>query len=305
MSAITRARAAKWIRGQGIEIGALNAPLLVRDGVDVRYVDRAPIEVLRDHYRELGAQPLVSPSIIGHANDLSALSDDSVDFVIANHLLEHLEDPIGGLQEMLRVIRPGGTLFMALPDPRVTFDVDRALTTAEHVVDEFRNGTQRTRQSHFEDWVAKAEPHVEWMQQAGVGTGPMRVRELMEMDYSIHFHVWRPDTFLVLIVAAMTEAHLELELVDFKPRLLHDTEYIFVFSKGTAGLALDPSLLELKGIDDLSAELAAITSSHSWRLTSPLRMAGKVARGLSHGARRSRRSGDAQPPAASKGGPQS
>jgi SAM-dependent methyltransferase len=305
MSARTRARAAKWIRGQGIEIGALNAPLLVRDGVHVRYVDRAPIEVLRDHYRELGGQPLVSPSIIGHANDLSALSDDSVDFVIANHLVEHLEDPIGGLQEMLRVVRPGGTLLMALPDPRVTFDVDRALTTAEHVVDEFRNGTQHTRQSHFEDWVDKAEPHVEWMQQAGVGTGPPRVRELMEMDYSIHFHVWRPDTFLVFIVAAMTEANLELELVDFEPRLHQDTEYIFVFSKGTAGLALDPPLLELKGIDDLSAELAAITSSRSWRLTSPLRRAGQAARRLSHGARGSRRSGEAQPPPASKGGPQS
>ena len=123
MSSPKRIRAARWLRGSGIEIGALNAPLEVAPGVTVHYVDRAPVDVLRGQYGELADQSLVPVSIIGDAHDLSALADESVDFVIANHLLEHLENPIRGLQEMLRVIRPGGILYTALPDPRATLDV--------------------------------------------------------------------------------------------------------------------------------------------------------------------------------------
>jgi SAM-dependent methyltransferase len=280
----SRARAARWLTGAGAEIGALNAPLTVPEGVEVRYVDRAPIEVLRDHYQELGDLPLVKPSLIGDAQDLSALADDSTDFVIANHLLEHLEDPIRGLKEMVRVIRSGGVLFLALPDPRVTFDVDRALTSVEHLVSEFRLGTQDTRQAHYEDWVAKAEPHVDWMQQAGVGKGPERVRELMDMDYSIHFHLWRPDTFLEFIFAAAGEASLELELLDFQPRLAGDNEYIFVFRKGDMGAAgvSPPSSLDIDASDS-RAELAALIRSRSWRMTRPLRAAADAGRQLRHG----------------------
>jgi len=279
MSATSRARAGRWIQGEGIEIGALNAPMTVPGDVAVRYVDRAPLDALRRQYPELADQALVSPSIIGQADDLSALGADSVDFVIANHLVEHLEDPIGALREMVRVIRPGGILFMALPDPRVTFDVDRELTSAEHVIDEFRNGTKQTREDHFRDWVAKAEPHVDWVKAAGIVGGPDRVRQLIEMDYSIHFHVWRPDTFMEFMVVASREAHLELEPVDFQPRVADDNEYIFIFAKGMGGLARDraPTPAEIR-VGSLEAHVAAITGSRSWRLTAPLRVAGRALR---------------------------
>jgi predicted SAM-dependent methyltransferase len=228
-----RARAARWLSGSGIEIGALHNPLPVPDGVDVRYVDRLPETELRRHYQELEGEPLVPVSVIGDAEDLSTLADDSVDFVIANHLLEHLENPIKGLREMTRVLRSGGILYLALPDPRVTFDRNRALTPVEHVVDEYRNGTSATREAHFTDWVENVEPLVEWMQQAKVATGPQRVRELLDIDYSIHFHVWRADTFFEFLVTATQLAGVEIEPLEFLAcDGASDDEYIFVFRKG-------------------------------------------------------------------------
>jgi ubiquinone/menaquinone biosynthesis C-methylase UbiE len=62
--------------------------------------------------------PFAPVSVIGDAHDLSAFADARVDFVIANHLLEHLEDPVRGLVEMCRVLRPRGVLYVALPHPR-------------------------------------------------------------------------------------------------------------------------------------------------------------------------------------------
>jgi predicted SAM-dependent methyltransferase len=295
MNTQKRVRAARWLQGSGIEIGALDTPLVVPPGVEVRYVDRVPTDQLHEQYRELPDAEFVPVSIVGDAQDLSSLGDSSVDFVIANHLLEHLEDPITGLREMLRVIRRGGVLYLALPDPRVTFDVDRELTPVDHVVDEYRNGTAHTREAHFTEWVATAERHIEWMQKAGVKTGPERVRELMDLDYSIHFHVWRPDTFLEFLVAATVEAGLEMELAEFIPRQGGDDEYIFVFLKGIAPIDVDvpplpegPEVQQLREqVATLRAEadrlrstadqLAAVTRSRSWRLTAPLRAASVAA----------------------------
>lgn len=129
------------------------------------------------------------------------------------------------------------------------------------------------------------------MQKAGVKTGPERVRELLELDYSIHFHVWRPDTFLEFIVTATREAGLEMELAEFIPRQGGDNEYIFVFLKGIAPVDWHvPTVAEEQEAEELRREvatlrgelarlqgaadqLAAVTGSRSWQVTAPLRAA--------------------------------
>ena len=190
------------------------------------------MDQLRARYPELAEEPLMPVSVIGNAQDLSELSDDSVDFVVANHLFEHLDNPILGMTEMVRVLRPSGVLYLALPEPRVTFDSKRDLTTVQHVLDEYRDGPDRTREAHFTEWVERVEAHLEGNKGQDV---PARVRFLAEVDYSIHFHVWRPDTFIDFLAATRAETGIELELVDFAP--CHggeDNEFIFVFHKGIA-----------------------------------------------------------------------
>jgi hypothetical protein len=196
----------------------------------------------RRHYPELGDKRLVPIDLIGDAENLSTLANDTQDFGIANHLLEHLENPLRGLQEMVRVLRPGGILYLALPDPRVTFDRSRDLTLIDHVVSEYCHGTKATRGAHYAEWVERAEPLVEWMVAARVATGPQRVAELMARSYSIHFHVWRPDTFLEVMAAARQEAGVALELLEFSAcRPGEDDEYILIFANGKDELPVPPS----------------------------------------------------------------
>jgi SAM-dependent methyltransferase len=51
------------------------------------------------------------------ASDLRRLpfADDSFDFMIANEVLEHLPEPIAGLREIRRVLRPGALLSSSIP----------------------------------------------------------------------------------------------------------------------------------------------------------------------------------------------
>ncbi len=220
-----RSRVATWLRGEGIEIGALHRPLPLPLGAHATYVDRLPTEELRRHYPELDGQPFAPVDIIGSAENLSAIADNSLDFIIANHLLEHLEDPIAGLLEFQRVLKPGGALYMALPDSRVTFDRDRALTPAEHLLEEHREGVERHRRDHYVDWTIHVENRPTDYE--------ARVNELINMAYAIHFHVWHADTFLEFFFAARQAAALDLELVTFAPpEHPADDEFVVVMLKG-------------------------------------------------------------------------
>jgi hypothetical protein len=102
------------------------------------------------------------------------------------------------------------------------------------VVEEFRNGTAQTREAHFREWVEKVEQHTHFGRPEKVEE---RMQTLLEMDYSIHYHLWRPDTFLDFLSAVRQETEIELELVDFAP-CDHgkDNEFIFVFLKGISAM---------------------------------------------------------------------
>jgi ubiquinone/menaquinone biosynthesis C-methylase UbiE len=61
--------------------------------------------------------------------------DDSQDFVVSSHVLEHFFDPISALKEWYRVIRDGGYIFMIVPHKERTFDKDRPRTTLQELND--------------------------------------------------------------------------------------------------------------------------------------------------------------------------
>lgn len=205
-----RGRLSRWLEGDGIEIGALHRPLGVTPAAHVTYVDHLSEEDLRKHYPELAALPLTPVGVIGSAEDLSAFEDGSLDFVIANHLLEHLEYPVRGLLEFQRVLRPGGLLYLSLPDQRVTFDRKRALTTVDHLLDEEANSAaEANRRDHYVDWAAHVNDKAPGVE------AETNADELMNQHYSIHFHTWRPDTFLEFLIAARQRTPLEFQILQF------------------------------------------------------------------------------------------
>src|SRR5262245_50309382 len=84
-----------YLSGEGIEIGALHNPLPLPPSARVRYVDRMDLAELRKQYPELGSKKLVPVDIVDEGERLGRVPDASQQFVIANHFLEHCQDPIG------------------------------------------------------------------------------------------------------------------------------------------------------------------------------------------------------------------
>lgn len=200
----------RYLRGSGLEIGALHCPLDLPSDASVSYVDRMDVVGLRRHYPELAGKPLVDVDVIDDGETLARQADASVDFVVANHFIEHTQDPLGTIANHLRVLRPGGIVYMAVPDRSQTFDVLREPTGFDHVLRDHRDGPAWSRMDHFREWAR-------FVERVPDGRVDARAAALAELDYSIHFHVWTPDEFAELLSRGQAEVGLGFELADQQP----------------------------------------------------------------------------------------
>lgn len=195
----------RFLAGEGIEIGPLHQPLPMPPHARARYVDRMHVDELRREYPELAEWDLTDVDIVDDGEALATIADASQDFIVANHFLEHCENPIRTIETHLGKLKPGGVLFYAVPDKRFTFDFRRPVTALEHMVADYEEGPERSRSEHYEEWsrlvVDEESPSVGTLAQANSEEWvAKKARELEESRYSIHMHVWTQAEFLRLIL---------------------------------------------------------------------------------------------------------
>jgi SAM-dependent methyltransferase len=219
-SYLTRRRLARrYLRGAGLEIGALDHPLAVPPGVLVTYVDYQTREENLRRYPGLDPARVVEAQIIEDGLSLASVNDASQDFLVANHVLEHAGDPIQAVINWCRVLRPGGILFLAVPNGGRCFDRDRPITTLEHLQadhDAALGGdtelaAHRDRE-HYREWLACSVPRIHAA--AGLASPPLspaereaRIAEMAASREEIHYHVFSRRS-LQEFMALVTARHL-------------------------------------------------------------------------------------------------
>lgn len=142
----------KYLDGlSGLEIGgSAHNPF----GLNTKNVDYT---TETNYYKKLEEQAVGEklPVDIVASGDALPLPDESQDFVVSAHVLEHFPDPIKALKEWYRVIRPGGYIFMIIPHKERTFDRDRPRTTLRELIN--RHAGKITAKpnpdDHYSVWV--------------------------------------------------------------------------------------------------------------------------------------------------------
>lgn len=296
-----RAELASWfLSGTGLEIGGLNWPLEVPPGVTVRQLDRMTTDELRREYPEMREIDLAEVDVVDDGETLSTIAEESQDFIVANHFLEHCADPIGTIQTHLGKLKPGGILFYGVPDKRYTFDFRRPPTSLEHMVRDHEEGPAGSRRQHFDEWTLfNGGEDADRIDKAAFAAFERRAeqeaRRLEAEDYSIHTHVWTQAGFLELILHCRG---LLGDAFDIEAAARRTMEFIVVLRKRGAfpppspplPPERDPELQRLRADNQaLGAELTGLRTSRSWRLTVPLRAAGAAARRLRRAARSRKR----------------
>lgn len=215
------------LQGRGLEIGALCNPTRHPSSARVFYADIQPNPVLRARYPELKHRPFVPLHFLTDGHRL-ACKPRSLDFIIANHVLEHLPNPIQGLLDWHAALKDKGSLLLTVPDPRRTVDRARPKTTLNHLISDFRQGASlenlKRELKHYRSWAAEA------MNLRGKAS-QQTAEKLLEEGYPIHFHLFSiPGGILMLLrhLSAHHKAHFKV--ADYLYCLAY-TEGIFLLQK--------------------------------------------------------------------------
>jgi Methyltransferase domain len=118
-----------------LEVAPFHRPSLTKNRFKVDYTDYATTDELR---QKVPVHEGFSPDEVCQVDYIwtpgrplreCIPAGFTYDFALASHVMEHVPNPLGWVQQILDVMKTGATLQLALPDYRGCFDVFRSLTT--------------------------------------------------------------------------------------------------------------------------------------------------------------------------------
>jgi SAM-dependent methyltransferase len=192
-------------KGMGVEIGALDKPFDL--DAQVIYLDRDSTDALKRQYAD---DPSVSEvrqvHVVWRDSRYPFFDDGAFDFVISSHVLEHVANPGRQIEEWLRIVRPGGIVYMVVPDKRHSFDRLREVTSIEHLMDEFERDVREIDRAHYADFHAKV------VDDGGGGSerSEAEIDRAWRDQHSIHVHTFTEDSLEQFLLALSERVRFEL-----------------------------------------------------------------------------------------------
>jgi SAM-dependent methyltransferase len=168
--------------------------------VTVTYADTLTVEQAVSLFPEIDASKITRADRLLDLDvgGLGCFPDQSFDFVIISHVLEHLANPIRVVGDVFRVLRPGGRAVIAVPDMRFTFDKTRKLTPFAHLLRDYRDGVTANSDDHYLDFLGGVAPEILAGPPENIPIHVARVRARRE-----HCHVWNSETFRDFLVRSV------------------------------------------------------------------------------------------------------
>jgi SAM-dependent methyltransferase len=209
---------AEWIKPGhvGTEIGPGLTPL---PGL-------SPAPIYIDRFAEFGGEPCLA-DYRGDACRLP-LHSNSLDYVASSHVLEHIANPVAALIEWYRVLRPGGIIYVVVPNRLGTWEHTRKLTAVSHMLEDYERGTTACDATHIDEFVNeidwsrfKPEVPVESLPaEKEVLARGMHEAVTRGEEINIHFHTFEPSNVKELIAALNDWARYRVnwELLDLVDR---------------------------------------------------------------------------------------
>ena len=216
------------LSGQGLEIGACHQPATIPAHCTIEYCDAHSKEDAAKLFPELNINDLVEVNYICDLdkNRLSIFAAEHFDFVILNHVIEHVANPIKVVEELFRVTKNGGYVIISAPDKNFTFDKDRALTSFAHLREEYENNVDFVTDAHYIEFLQAVHPNAFKQGPAKLPKHINNVRKRHE-----HVHVWESQTFDKFMMNTLELLQLQATRVFVSFGNNNQVEYFSVWKK--------------------------------------------------------------------------
>ena len=236
----------KYLIGNGVEFGALHNPLKVDSSqAKVLYADKFSKQKLIRLFPELQkvATDIVETDIYFDLNkgikEYCKLPKCAVNFnfYIANHVIEHLINPLRFLDNLHFIMKQGDRLYLALPDKEYTFDKNRAITNWEHLYDEYSNNTSQLSEAHIREFIFNVIPlehRQEYYSQLRKNYQNWFKRQIIKREQSnrsIHVHVWNQKSFDSFLNKAIKTLKLNFKILEKVDSQANKHEMIYILQK--------------------------------------------------------------------------
>ncbi|WP_276503921.1 methyltransferase domain-containing protein [Terrimonas pollutisoli] len=181
------------LSGSGIEFGAASNPFPCSIHAIIEYAD------FFDNFSEDSpyfnnntyTNEFVRCKYQTGIEDMSGIADQSKDFLILCHVIEHVRNPLLAIEKAWTKLKPNGNLVLLVPHKELTFDSARDLTTLDHLILDYKRPLRERDFLHF----------VEFYEKAFVSANPYKraVTEFNNKYSDIHYHTWNEDSFLEMV----------------------------------------------------------------------------------------------------------
>jgi SAM-dependent methyltransferase len=134
--------------GNGLEIGPSYNPLMPKkEGFNVDILDYLDAEGLRRKYAaaSVDLSAIEKVDYIADGRPMTEVIGERhrYDWIVASHVIEHVPDLVAFLIDCEALLKPGGSLVLAVPDKRCSFDILRPVSTVGQVLQAHLDGRKR------------------------------------------------------------------------------------------------------------------------------------------------------------------
>lgn len=218
---------------KGLEIGPSMHPTLDNSEFNICFLDYSTREEQYEHcasdddYRRVP-----ETDIIVSSDQYTSFVSGTYDYIVANHVIEHVSDVISWLCELEKMLVDNGMLFLTIPDKRFSFDKYRQDTSFTHLMCDYFQGGEYSDKEHMLDiYINYDSTYVgeKFDPISKMNKGMLREIFLKDPFIGLHRHVFSSETFLHKILKPiLASGFVKMSIVEFSPTRAFGEFYVIL-----------------------------------------------------------------------------